>query len=154
MEELRELENLIPLEVLKSMPSLKNNQLLSMNIDFSYHDMKSGLLIKTLIEGDYQNYLHTVYRNYPNIVSDIDDYVAYRKAFYANDKDGYDVACGRAILAVGLGSKIMEHVLTDASKELSNFDFSMLSLEQQHEWTTIGRIIFEWCCSFDGGVAS
>lgn len=154
MEELRELENLIPIDVLKSMPSLKNNQLLSMDIDLSYHDMKSGLLIRTLVEGDYQNYLHTVYNEFPDIIADIDDYVAYRKTFHAKDKEGYENACGRAKLSIGLGPKIMEHVLTDASNELRNLDFTKLSLEQQHEWTNIGRKIFEWCCSFDGGVVS
>ena len=153
MEELRELENLIPLEVLQSMPDVKNNQLLSMGIDLSYHDMKNGLLIRTLVEGDYQNYLHTVYSGYPDIIADIDFYAAYRKAFHANDKEGYEKACGKEKLSKGLGSKIMEHTLKDASYELSKFDFSKLTIEQQHEWINIGQRIFEWCCSFDGGIA-
>lgn len=154
MEELRELENLIPLEVLQSMPDVKSNQLLSMGLDLSYHDMKNGLLIRTIIEGDYQNYLHSVYGKYPDIVADIDFYAAYRKAFHANDKDGYEKACGKVKLSNGLGSKIMEHTLKEASNELDKFDFSKLTAEQQHEWNNIGRKIFEWCCSFDGGITT
>jgi len=55
---------------------------------------------------------------------------------------------------MGLGSKIMEHTLKDASNELDKFDFSRLTAEQQHEWNSIGQKIFEWCCSFDGGVTT
>lgn len=151
MEELRELENLIPLEVFRSMPNVRNSPLLGMNIDYSYHDMKEGLLARTIAEGDYQNYLHNVYHAYPGIIDNVDFCATFRKQFFPKNKDAYEKYCGRWKFSEGLGSKIMDHVLSDATDELSKTDYLKLSKPQQNEWSNIGRTVFEWCCSFQSG---
>lgn len=154
MEEVRELENLIPTEVLLSMQTVQNNTLLSMGIDLSFHDMKEGMLASKVKKGHYQSYLQTVYTSYSQILKYIDFLADYRDAFYSSSKDGFEKACGRWKLSEGMGSKIMEQVLINASEELKKADFTKLTAPQQHEWTNIGKTFFEWCCSFDGGVST
>ena len=78
MDELRELENLIPMDVLKTMSNVKNNKLLQMNFDMSYHDMKEGLLAAKINIGPYQTYLDSVFAFDATLVSDIDFYAQYR----------------------------------------------------------------------------
>lgn len=154
MEDLCELENLIPMEVLKATPNIKEMDLLKMSFDMSYHDMKEGLLASKIKEGDYQNYLHTIYASYPDLVNTIDFYAECRKVLYAKDKDSFEKDCGKFKLVGGLGSKVMEHVLQDSQTTLKNVDFSKLSVSQQSEWINIGKKVFEWCCRFDGGASS
>lgn len=151
MEELREMENLIPLDVLLSIPELKDKNLLKMSFDMSYHDMKEGLLASKVVEGDYQRYLQGVYSAYPLILSDINFCATYRKTFHSNDKEGYENACKKWKIVEGVCSKVMNHVLQNSDK-LKAIDFTKLTAAQQSEWTNIGRKIFEWCCRYDTGI--
>lgn len=151
MEKVREMENLIPLEVLRSIPDIKDMNLIKMSIDMSYHDMKEGLLASKVVEGDYQKYLQNVYSAFPQIISDINFCAAYRKIFHANDKKGYEEACKKWKIVEGVCSKVMSHVLHNGDM-LKTIDFTKLTLSQQIEWTNIGRKIFEWCCQYETGI--
>lgn len=151
MDELRELENLIPIEVLKTMDNVRSNPLLQMTFDMSYHDMKDGLLAKKVNVGDYQIYLDKLFSFDQAIVDYIDFCVAYRQC--CGDKEEYEKDCGRLKLVNGLGSNIMEQVLKNAQPALEHADFSKLSLSQKKEWENIGKKIFEWCCFLDLGIS-
>lgn len=149
MKDLRELENLIPLDVLKSMKQVKNQPLMQMNFDMSYHDMKEGLLACKINEGAYQTYLDSLYAFDPVLVGKI-DYCAEYRQLCAN-KEEYEKDCGRTRLVGGLGSKIMEQVLTTAQPALASNRFSGMSPSQQSEWLCIGKKVFEWCCCMNVG---
>ncbi len=154
MENIRELENLIPFEVLQAIPNIRDNDILKKSFDMSYHDMKDGLLAAKITEGDYQSYLHVVFSAYPDILDNIDFCAEYRRRYHPNDKDGFEKACKHWKLVDGLGSKVMEQVTREGSSYLKNIDFKKLSPNQQKEWTNIGKIVFYWCCCFDSGIAS
>lgn len=145
MNELRELENLIPIGILKTMNNVKNMPLMQMNFDMSYHDMKDGLLAYKIAEGAYQKYLDCLFSFDSKIVDYVDFCADYRKNCCSGRED-YEKQCGRWRLVEGLGSKIMEQVMQNAKNELSSNNFSSLSNSQQHEWTMIGKKVFEWCC--------
>ena len=145
MNELRELENLIPIIVLKSMSNIKNHPLFQMSFDMSYHDMKDGLLACKIAEGAYQQYLDLLFSFDPAIVDYVDFCAAYRKNCCSGRED-YEKQCGRWKLVEGLGPKIMEQVMLTAKNALASNNFSSLSPSQQYEWLMIGKKIFEWCC--------
>lgn len=145
MDELRELENLIPIEVLKTMNNVKNKPLMQMNFDMSYHDMKEGLLAAKINVGDYQKYLDKLFAFDPALVSAIDFYAEYRNQC-CSCKEEYEKDCGRTKLVEGLGSKIMEQVLQTARPALATKTFSNLTSSQQTEWINIGKKVFEWSC--------
>jgi hypothetical protein len=147
MKDLRELENLIPLEVLKGMNNVNSLPLMQMNFDMSYHDMKEGLLASKINVGDYQTYLDNLFSSYPNIVKEIDFYAEYRQL--CSCKEEYEKDCGRVKVVEGLGSRIMEHVLDSAKPALLSSNFSNMSYSQQSEWLGIGKKVFEWCCCLD-----
>ncbi|WP_027450988.1 hypothetical protein [Xylanibacter brevis] len=149
MKDLRELENLIPLDVLRSMPQVKIQPLMKMNFDMSYHDMKDGLLACKIKVGAYQTYLDKIYSFDPAIVSMI-DYCADYCQLCAN-KDEYEKDCGRTKIVGGLGSKIMEQVLMTAQSVLASNPFAGMSQSQQSEWLGIGKKVFEWCCCMNVG---
>ena len=145
MDELRELENLIPIDVLKTVNNVKNSKLLQMNFDMSYHDMKEGLLAAKINTGAYQTYLDSVFAFDAALVSDIDFYAQYRQQC-CRCKEEYEKDCGRIKLVDGLGSKIMDQVLTFAKPALAANTFAKMSQSQQYEWLKIGKKVFEWSC--------
>lgn len=148
MNELRELENLIPIDVFKTMNNVKNSNLLQMSFDMSYHDMKEGLLAAKINTGAYQSYLDSVFSFDASLVADIDFYAQYRQQC-CSCKEEYEKDCGRTKLVEGLGSKIMDQVLTTAKPALKASQFSKLSKSQQNEWLKIGKKVFEWSCCLD-----
>lgn len=152
MKELRELENLIPLDVLKTMSNVKNQPLMQMSFDMSYHDMKEGLLAAKINSGAYQTYLDSVFASYVALVSDIDFYAQYRQQC-CSCKEEYEKACGRIKLVDGLGSKIMDQVLTSAKPALAANTFAHMSPSQQNEWLKIGKKVFEWSCCLNMAAA-
>ncbi len=145
MDELRELENLIPDQVLMTMSNVQNQPLMKMNFDKSYHDMKEGLLAAKINVGAYQTYLDSLFSFDASLVSDIDFYANYRQQC-CSTKEEYEKACGRTKLVEGLGSKIMEQVLEKAKPALASKTFTQMSPSQQTEWLHIGKKVFEWCC--------
>ncbi len=152
MEELRELENLIPIDVLKTMDNVKNNNLLQMNFDMSYHDMKDGLLAAKIKTGAYLSYLNTVFAFNPALVEDIDFYAQYRQ-HCCSCKEEFEKACGRIRLVEGLGSKIMDQVLSSAKPALATTQLAQMSPSQQNEWLKIGKKVFEWSCCLNMAAA-
>ena len=149
MEDLRELENLIPISVLKSMATVSAMPLMQMSFDMSFYDMKEGLWACKINFGDYQDYLDRLFSFDANIVADIDFCADYRRL--CDTKDEFEKGCGRMKIAGGLGSKIMEQVLKNAGPALAANSFSGMSVSQQHEWRNIGKKIYEWCCCMDVG---
>lgn len=152
MDELRELENLIPHEVLKTMSDIKDTPLMQMSFDMSYHDMKDGLLARKVNIGDYQTYLDGLFSFDQSIVENIDFCAAYRQQC-CSCKEDFDKDCGKWKIVEGLGSNIMKMVLETAKDAMKQTDFSKLSASQQKEWENIGKKVFEWCCFLDLGIS-
>ncbi len=144
MDSLRELENLIPLDVLNSIARVRQMPLMKLNFDMSFHDMKEGLLACKITDNLYQRYLDSLFSFDPSIVNEIDFCASYYRL--CENKAEYERDCGRKKIVEGLGNKIMEHVLGEARQALENNDFSRMTNSQQTEWTNIGKKIFEWCC--------
>lgn len=70
-----------------------------------------------------------------------------------SSKEEYEKECGRIRLVGGLGSKIMDQVLTTAKPALSTNNFAQMSSSQQDEWLKIGKKGFEWSCCLDVAAA-
>lgn len=139
MKKVREVENLIPFSILSKcgIKEIKRvfdaNSVLkdTKNVDFSLFDMKKGLEGYKMDVDEY-NYWSTNLAIYPVLKS---------KLTKSKVKKSPKIISGfgRDILKKLMSCAKIKQSLTDGS-------FS-LTVNQEVEWTAIGKIIFEWCCA-------
>ena len=151
MDEVREIENLIPSKVLaKAHP--QNDELAKRFIcskDYSYFDVKTGLSVRELLDDKSFNYWTDLLAE-----DDIDkDFVSKIREKY-NSKGEYDDAYkslendekSKHKLIIGWGDKILDNILSkrELSELLENISPNDLSDSQKKEWSEIGKCLFEW----------
>lgn len=148
MEKLSEIENMIPINIIKSYARYIHNNLLQQEIDLSFIDMKKGLSCCCIKERDIYNY-------YSNLISG----ESKRKMELCNKclrKHNFNVTkekkskCGkRQNILDGLGADLMKNLLSDGKIKglLKNVQIGLLTKNQHEEWENIGKLICEWCCS-------
>ena len=143
MEQVREVENLIPYACLKNNPHQKNHFLFKGNhsCNLSFFDMKEGLYIKKLFQ-------HNVYLYWANNLSNFNLGSKFclinRKKNLSQTK--FENYFRDILLIPGFGSNILEDSISQLPKCLPIITDEDLSPSQQHDWYNIGRIIFSWCC--------
>lgn len=150
MENTREVENLIPLSVVKSYNNNSNKQIFRDNIDvdFSFFDMKEGLLSCKIV-GDIYTYWTSqlyVYTGLNKQLSECNGCVSHSNP-RPTENDCEEVCDCRRIIE-GFGSKLLDnlHRDIDSKERLKNVEEHHLSDAQKTEWHAIGKLIFEWCC--------
>lgn len=151
MENIREVENLIPLSVVKSYNNNSDKQIFRDNIevDLSFFDMKEGLL-SCKIAGDIYTYWATqlsVYTELNKQLSECNGCVSHCNP-RPKENDCEEV-CDRRRIIEGFGSKLLDnlHWDNDSKERLKNVEEHHLSSAQKTEWGAIGKLIFEWCCA-------
>lgn len=148
IEDLSEIENLIPFHIISSFTTYKNNQIVKDGLQFcqDYFDFKRGLRTDDLINVDYYNYWYAEVKHLKTIAETLDDYR--NLAVKCGNKEMYEQN-KQAILIEGFGDKLLSMVMDDgvASAALRNVEDADLSPAQQIVWFAMGRMIFEWCCA-------
>lgn len=151
MEKTREVENLIPLSVVKLYSNNSDKQIFRDNIevDLSFFDMKEGLLSCKIV-GDIYTYWASQLSAYEKLD---------KKLFECNEcvahydprpvEKDCEALCGCRCIIEGFGSKLLDnlHRDNDSKERLKNVEEHHLSSAQKAEWHTIGKLIFEWCCA-------
>lgn len=151
MQHVREVENLIPLNVLQYYVGHTGHQIFSENLllDFSYFDMKEGLL-RCKTDTNLFNYWSQQFTNYSQLKTALQ--VCKLCAEYSKPSpkpaDCLSVCNTRCIID-GFGAKTLENLLKNNNSDnwFSNIGDTDLTQSQKSEWTAIGKIIFEWSCS-------
>lgn len=152
MENVREIENLIPYKVIESCADYKSNPIVNNGItfDMSYFDMKDGLKVKDINNEKVYKYWHKTFQDkYSNIADKIDYYkrIFNCKRRVKNKKGKYENLTNGTIIQ-GFGSSLLENIMkNDKEHRLYKVDENDLSESQKTEWNTIGKYILAWCCS-------
>lgn len=152
MDKVREIENLIPMRLVKAYGDHAGCQeILSADKDPSYFDMKNGLLLKNLYDKQVYQYWKDMFP---------DD----KERFEERDKQRKDCKSGTEYrekvkeaepIKRGFGGKLLANVLEaerNSSKRkekltLHQITDSDLNSYQQDEWYEIGKHMFSWTCA-------
>lgn len=151
MENVREVENLIPLSVVKLNNIYSNKQIFrdNINADFSFFDMKEGL-ISCKITKDICNYWTSQQLSNTKLQQQLLECsgCVSNSSPKPKEKDCEEV-CERRCIIEGFGSKLLSnlHGNSTSKERLKNVERKDLTNVQETEWYVIGKLIFEWCCA-------
>ena len=148
IEDLSEIENLIPFHIVTSFATYKNNQIVKDGLQFcqDYFDFKKGLRTDDLINEDFYNYWYAELQHLKDIADALDDYR--NKAIRCGSREKYEKT-KQTVLIEGFGDKLLSMVMDDDTTLASLWKTADadLSPAQQTVWFAMGRMIFEWCCA-------
>lgn len=147
MNELREIENLIPFHIIKLNTNYKHADIIANNINFnfSYFDFKEGLKIAKMYNQDSFNYWKSnICLSNSQFIQNFDDIEDSRNCF---DKIDFENYWTKENIINGFGKNLLECCLGSFSQNLKNVTTSDLTTEQLTEWMSIGKVLFEWSCS-------
>jgi hypothetical protein len=147
MNELREIENLIPFHIIKLNTNYKHADIIENNINFnfSYFDFKEGLKIAKMYNQDSFDYWKSnICPSNPQFIQKFNDIEDSRNCFNKTDFENYWI---KENMINGFGKNLLECCLEDFSQHLKIITNSDLTPEQLTEWMSIGKILFEWSCS-------
>lgn len=156
MEEVNEIENLIPIVVLKVHSSSKQKSFIDHNLSaMPWFDIKKGFDYRSLYDKqDAFDEWKKLFLSNPdwNLLEslkmtskDSDDFLSKVKdAKFNSFIDGW-------------GSPILDNVLYPKGQyknkySLKNVNLNILTPEQRKEWLVIGSLVFNWCCCFGNTV--
>ena len=151
MSKVREIENLIPFNILEMFSNKKQKDFLEQhNNVLSFFDMKVGLEYRLL----YNDAFYKGWKKaFPNEIkwAQID----YFKANSTSQKDFEEKTKDLPKLVDEWGSTILKNVLRptakkqkDAKHKLFEIKEKDLTPSQKEEWDNIGKYVFSWCCCF------
>lgn len=149
IEDLSEIENMIPFHIISSFPTYKNNQIIKNGLNFcqDYFDFKKGLKTDDLINEDYYKYWYSEIRHLKDIADLMDDYR--NMAIRCGSRVEYE-KLKQTVLIIGFGDKLLSQVMDDDNSKalLRKVTDADLTPVQQKVWYDMGQVIFEWCCAF------
>lgn len=154
MENVMEVENLIPHRIVKKYASEKSDSAV-LDRDASFYDMKKGLTLKGLYDDDVFHYQSGVF---PEL-----DYSQRDEAkSNTNCRDDYEQYIDKHhivnVLKKGFGSDLLKIVTCacdengkirypELEDEMKNrINQADLTAEQQKEWENIGKLMLSWMC--------
>ena len=151
MQNVNEIENLIPIQVLNHFSSPQQKTFLSRHSNaIPFFDMKKGLEFKLL----YNNKAFQEWKNVLPNETDWDEIERQRKVSTdVNDFVEKVRKAGVKDVVQEWGSNLLEKIVCPEPRKkekvnLKKIDFNNLLTEQKVEWDAIGSIIFSWCCCF------
>lgn len=149
IEDLSEIENMIPFQIISSNSQYKNNQIIKGGLQFcqDYFDFKKGLTTDELINEEFYKYWNAEIKHLKDISERIENYRS--KAVKCGSRVAYEKE-KQATLIEGFGEKLMVTIMDsdEAKAALRNVTDKDLSPSQNIVWYNMGKIIFEWCCAF------
>lgn len=150
MEECREVENLIPKEILEDLyPNNKDiAKWLLDNYDMEYLDVKEGLRIVHMFDDKVLQYWIDALTELPYDTQKITDikrtHNGSKKSYKEHLKNCTDAERLENIIVDGWGYGILETSLNIKDNEYDSVSPDDLTTAQQQEWEKIGKILFEW----------
>lgn len=155
MQMASEIENLIPLAVLKHFSSIQSSRFVTNHSNiFQWLDLKKGIEYKILYNNEaYKEWKAALPNDIP--WAQIDSIM-----HESGDEKDFKQKVKEANLPVAVtpwGGKLLEKVLFPDrrhSEKYSLFETKLDELlpEQKTEWLTIGALIFSWCCCFSNKI--
>lgn len=149
IEDLSEIENMIPFHIISTFPIYKDNSIVKDGLLFclDYFDFKKGLTTNELINDEFYKYWIATIGHLREISDEVESYR--RKAVRCGCREKY-VKEKQKVLIDGFGEKLLATVMDDsrALTSLRSVTDVDLSPAQQIVWYTMGQMIFEWCCAF------
>lgn len=155
MQNASEIENLIPLSVLRHFSNIQSwNFIFNHRNIVQWFDLKKGIEYKILFNDEAYNEWKAVLPN-EILWSQIDD-------IRSNSSDAQDFK--QKVLESDLpnvvnpwGGRILEKVLHPDRRHTGKYnlyeiDLDCLLPEQKEEWLTIGAMVFSWCCCFSSKI--
>ena len=158
MDQVMEIENLIPIEIVKKYASNKGYQKV-FSLDSSFYDMKYGLTLNWLYDDDVCDYWRNML--YGLHVSFTQRDTAKRNSTCRKDYKRYvEMHNYSSQIKEGFGADLLTrctcdfdakgHRLDPRIKErMMNVKPSDLTTFQYNEWMKIGRILFSWTCCME-----
>lgn len=147
MSELREIENLIPFRIIKLNKNYKHFDIIknNLNFNFSYFDFKDGLKIAKIYNKDCFNYWKSnICLSNSQFIQKFQDIEDSINCFEKEEYENYWV---KDNVINGFGNNLLECCLKHYSQDLKTVTIKDLTEEQLKEWTSIGKVLFEWSCS-------
>ena len=153
MKDVSEIENLIPIPVIKSCKSIANNPIFKYNIPlefFSFVDMKKGFAFCNISNermykhfGNFFNTNIKLKEDFKICIKCISD-----NNRYCINNDIRNKCKEITFVMKPFGANLLANLLNNKSciAKFKNVKIWDLSSEQQKEWKEIGKMIFEWCC--------
>lgn len=149
IEDLAEIENMIPFQIISSISQYKNNQIIKGGLQFcqDYFDFKKGLTTDELINEEFYKYWITEIKHLKSISEIVEDYR--NKAVKCGSRVAYEKE-KQTTLIEGFGEKLLITIMdsNEAKAALRDVMDKDLSPSQNLVWYNMGQIIFEWCCAF------
>lgn len=146
MNKVCEVENLIPHECLYKNSNFKNHRIIKNphKFDMSFFDMKDGVHIQYLYSDDGFNYWSKELNNH--ILAN--KFNPINKDRKKKTKEQFKQIYKEKVLIEGFGSQILSESLKILPQILPIVEAEHLTPSQEHEWTEIGKRIFNWCCCY------
>lgn len=153
-----EIENLIPIPILKSFGNNRNHYLFNEMRhlpNLSYFDMKKGLKCCSIKCEDEYDYLFKQICNEEFLKDRMEKcHICLSGDSYNVSKDKEAGCKEQKVLIQGFGNNILKDIIQEDKSsikgnknKLRSVKFSDLTSEQKIEWLAIGQYIFEWCCA-------
>ena len=139
MEEVMEIENLLPKSVVKEY----KNEINSLQFNLSFFDYKKGLCKEKLLNSNLLSY----WQEQLNGKGYDEDLEEIKKDVTSLKKDEFTIKYKDKKLIEGFGENVLNHCLENYNNNLKNIGNVDLTSEQSKEWTKIGKLFFEWTCA-------
>ena len=149
MERVREIENLIPLLIIKAHNGRKRVFQFNFQTELSYFDMKKGFVCCDIKNEKMYNYWQDIFEECADLKDNLHNCQGCLSGHgYAVPKE-IRKKCDKPTLLDGFGSDLMKNLLQDSTsiRDLKSIKTYHLTESQQEEWFTIGKLVFEWCCA-------
>lgn len=151
MNDVCEIENLIPVNVIQAYGNNSRKQIFQLNpeLEISYFDMKKGFVCCTIKDEAMYNYWLNIFNKYADLCEKLTNCNQCLKDYKFNVPKDTKNQCHNSKLIDGLGSDLLKNLLNDGNSigKLKKVKYHQLTTDQQKEWETIGKLIFEWCCA-------
>lgn len=145
---LAEIENMIPISIIKSYNKYTQKDILQQEIDLSFIDMKKGLSCCSMKDRNVYDYcLHLIGGESKRKMELCSKCLKTHNFNVPKEKKN---KCGKKQnMLDGLGADLMKTLLSDGKIKglLKKVKINVLTNNQQEEWENIGKLICEWCCS-------
>ena len=143
LQNVSEIENLIPLGILRMYSNTQQKNFLNSGYDLSYYDIKTGLMYYRMFDEECYNYWRTilVHLNWGIIDQG-----------RAKDYEAYKNDVNQLPSLPNWGKTILNDIMDGSQKYILHDKVGMsdLSRSQRIEWNHLGKLIYSWTCCSNG----
>lgn len=139
-----EIENLIPLGILKMHSNTQQKNFLDQGYDLSYYDIKEGKMYYRLFDEACYNYWRPILNGL--------DWSVIDQGRNTSDYESYKIDVNNLPPLPNWGKTILNDIINDSHNFLlyENVNINDLSINQRIEWNHLGQLIYSWTCCSNG----